>query len=181
MRAFIVCLLTVGTLVALPTAAAGAQGQPSISISPQEGPPGTVLAVTGEGFAPGDTVYIEVFPGISLDHGAVPLETIAANDVGRFDIRAGMPPEGFENWGRVGGQYTVMAYPSSFGNRTRETVEAAPKAIFALTPGVWPSSGVGAGLTQKESLRTWVLASLGLAAGLSGAAAIMFLTVRRGA
>jgi hypothetical protein len=179
MRGLVVCFLLVGALVMLGTLAAGVEAQPRIRVSPQEGPPGTVLSITGEGFAVGDTVYVEVFPGIGGDHGTIRLETIAADAGGSFNTRVVMPPEGLENWGRIGGQYTVLAYPSSFGNRTSETVEAAPKAIFTLNPTVLPPSGVGGGVAHEESARGWALAALGLAAAFGSGAAVMFVTARR--
>jgi hypothetical protein len=179
MRGPIACLLLLVALATLVTAAASAQAQPRIRISPREGLPGTVISITGEGFAPGDTVYIQMFPGIGGDHGTILLETIAADAGGSFNTRAVMPPEGFENWGRIGGQYTVLAYPSSFGNQGRETVEAAPKVVFTLTPGVWPPSGVGAGVVHGERARGWALAALGLAAAFGGTAAVMMVSARR--
>ena len=179
MRGLIVCLLLLVALATLAPAAASAQAQPRIRVSPQEGPPGTVLSINGEGFALGDTVYVEVFPGIGGDHGTIRLETIAVDATGQFRIGVVMPPEGFENWGRIGGQYTVLAYPSSFGNRTSETVEAAPTVVFTLTPGVWPPTGAGRGVAQGESVRGWAVTSLALAAVVGSSAAVMFVTARR--
>ena len=181
MRAVVACFLLVGALATVGSVAARAQGQPSISVSPQEGPPGTVLTITGEGFTPADTVYIEVFPvtGAVGGHGTVPVATVTADGEGEFDVAVVIPPEGFENWGRVYREYEVMAYAESFGNRTSETVEAAPKAIFTLTPAAWPPSGVGGGIAQGEGAQKWALTALGLAAAFGGAAAVMFMTARR--
>jgi len=180
MRELGVCLLLVGALVALGTVAAEAQGQPSISVSPQEGPPGTVVSVTGEGFAPGDTVYIQVFPvtGVPGGHGTVRLATATVDAEGEFHVAAVIPPAGFANWARVYREYEVMAYAHSFGNRTEETVEAAPKAIFTLAPGVWPPSGAGAGIARGQGDHGWALAGLALAAAFGSAAAVMFMTAR---
>jgi hypothetical protein len=179
MRGLVVCLLLVGVLGTLGTVVTGAQAQPSISVSPQQGPSGTVPTIGGEGFAPGDTVYLEVFPGIGPNHGTVRLATVTVDADGEFRIGVVMPPEGFENWGRVGGEYTVMAYPHSFGARTTESVEVAPKAVFTLTPGIWPPSGVGPSIAQGESARGWPLAALGLAAAFGSGAAAVFVTARR--
>jgi hypothetical protein len=181
MRGLVVCFLLLVALAALAIAAASAQEQPSISVSPHEGPPGTAITVSGLGFAPGDTVYIGVFPvtGIPGGHGIAPLATATVDGEGEFYIAAVIPPAGFENWARVYREYEVMAYPSSSGNRTSETVEVAPKAIFALTPSVLPPSGVGAGVVEGEGARAWALAAIGLAAALSGAAAVVFVTTRR--
>ena len=179
MRALVGSFFLLGALAALGAVPAQAQERPSISVSPQEGPPGTPITVIGKGFAAGDTVYVEVFPGTGPDHGTIPLETIAADAGGSFNARVVMPPEGFENWGRTGGEYTVLAYPSSFGGRTAETVEAAPKVVFTLTQGAWPPTGAGRGIAEGESLHGWALAALGLAAVFGSGAAVMFVTARR--
>ena len=181
MRGLVVCLLLVGALGTLGVVATRAQGEPSISVSPQEGPAGTVLMVTGEGFAPGDTVYIEVFPvtGVTGGHGTVQLATVTVDTEGEFHVAGVIPPAGFANWARVYREYEVMAYAHSFGNRTEETVEAAPKAIFTLAPGVWPPSGVGAGIARGQGDHGWALAALALTAAFGSGAAVMFVTARR--
>jgi hypothetical protein len=178
MRGVVVCLLLVGALAGVGTAVARAQAQPSISISPQEGRAGAVLTVAGEGFAPGDTVYVEVFPGVGPDHGTIRLATVSVDAEGKFRIGAVMPPEGSENWGRIGGEYTVMAYAHSLGARTTETIEAAPKAVFTLTPGAWPPSGVGGRVARGAGAHGWAFAALALAAAFGGAGAVMVAAAR---
>jgi hypothetical protein len=179
MRGLAIWVLVVGALGSLGAAATGAQGQPSISLSPQEGSAGTVVTISGEGFTPGDTVYLEGFPGIGSNHGTIRLATVTVDVDGQFRIGAVMPPEGSENWGQVGGEYTVMAYPHSFGARTTETIAAAPKAVFTVTTGALPPSGVGVGVAHGERARGWALAALGLAAVLGGTAAVMMASARR--
>ena len=178
MRGITACLLLVGWL-ALGVSATEGQAQPRLSVSPEQGPAGTVLTIVGDGFVPGDTVYVEVWPGVAPDSGTVRLATVTADDLGRFRTSALMPPEGFENWGRIAGRHTVMAYPHSFGDRTRETIEAAPKMVFAFTPGAPPPTGLGAPADGNESGRFWALFALGVAAALSAAAVITALSARR--
>jgi len=179
MRGLVVCFLLVGTIVSLGTAVTWAQEQPRISISSEEGPPRTVLTISGEGFPPGDRVYLEVFPGIGPNHGTIRLAMVTVDADGEFRIGVVTPPEGFENWGQVGGEYTVMAYPQSFGARTAETIEGAPNVVFTLTPGVWPPSGIGAGVAQGGGAHGWAWAALGLAAALGSAAAVVMATAGR--
>ncbi len=181
MRALVVWLSLIGALAALGTVAARAQVEPSISVSPEEGLAGTAITVSGLGFAPGDTVYIGVFPvtGIPGGHGTAPLATATVDAEGEFHVAAVIPPAGFENWAQIYREYEVMAYAQSFGSRTSETVEAAPKAIFTLTSSFLPPSGVGAGVVEGEGVRAWALAAIGLATALSGAAAVVFVTTRR--
>jgi hypothetical protein len=175
MRALAVCLLLVGALGILATTGARAQGEPSISVSPQEGPPGTVVTVSGEGFIPGDTVYIDVTAVLSRGGGTVRLATVTVDAEGGFRITAEMRAAGTS----VYRDFNVMAYPHSFGMRNKETIEAAPKAIFTHTPGLWPPSGAGGGVAQGESGDGWALAALGLAAALGSAAAVILATARR--
>jgi len=163
----------------LATAGAAAQGQPTLGILPQEGPPGTIVTITGEGFVPGDAVYIETFPGTASDHGTIRLMTVTPDDSGRFSIILPMPPEGLENLGRIGGPLTIFAYPHSFGNRTTATVGAAPKAVFALTVGAPPPSGLGALGDSGKSGQLGALFALCLGAAFAGAAAIAAFSARR--
>ncbi len=155
--------------------ASEAQGQPSISVSPQEGPAGTVVTVSGEGFIPGDTVYIDVTAVLSRGGGTVRLATVTVDTEGQFRITAEMRAAGTS----VYREFNVMAYPHSFGMRNRDTIKAAPKAIFTVTPGVWPPSGVGAGVAQGQDARRWALAALALAAAFGAGAAVTVATAGR--
>jgi hypothetical protein len=175
MRALVVCLLLVGALGTLGVVATRAQGEPSISVSPQEGPPGTVVTVSGEGFIPGDTVYIDVTAVLSRGGGTVRLATVTVDAEGGFRITAEMRAAGTS----VYREFNVMAYAHSFGNRSVETIAAAPKAVFTVTPSVLPPSGVGVGVGHEESARGWALAALGLAAAFGGAAAVVFMSAPR--
>jgi len=175
MRGLVVCLLLVGALGTLGVVATRAQGEPSISVSPQEGPPGTVVTVSGEGFIPGDTVYIDVTAVLSRGGGTVRLATVTVDAEGGFRITAEMRAAGTS----VYREFNVMAYAHSFGNRSVETIAAAPKAIFTVTTGASPPSGVGAGVAHGERARAWTLAALGLAAVFGSGAAVMFVTARR--
>ena len=180
MRVVAACLLLVGSLTLGVLATAG-YGQPRLSISPEQGPAGTVVTIVGDGFVPGDTVYLEVFPGTGSDHGTISLATMTVDESGRFSFALSVPPAGLENLARLGGPFTILAYPSSFGNRTTETVAAAPKAVFTLTAGAPPPSGLGALADRGESGQFGALLMLSLGAVLGVAAAIAALGARRAA
>lgn len=110
-----------------------AQAAPRITIAPPTGSSNTVISVVGAGFAPGDTVYIEAFPRREppFQGGTIRLATVAAGPDGRFEttVRFGGPPTPPEEAPTA---FNIMAYASGFGDRTFETVQAAPKAVFIL-------------------------------------------------
>ncbi len=107
--------------------AAGTQAQPlpSIALFPSSGSGGTSVTVRGSGFTAGDTVLVDIL-GPSQDGESGTLATANVGQDGSFTttvtIPSGGPPE----------QITLMAYPRSFGPRSRETVNRAPKATFAV-------------------------------------------------
>lgn len=154
----------------------GAHGQtsPTISLSPSSGAGGTTVAVRGTGFTAGDTVLVDIL-GPSQDGESSTLARTTVAQDGSFaatvTIPEGAPPE----------PITIMAHPLSFGPRSGETVNRAPKATFTVTsagpssqqisPGALPRTGTGLVADTTSSK------DIGLVVGLLGGIAALGLGV----
>jgi len=134
-----------------------AQAGASITLSPGSGPGGTSTVISGTGFMPGDTVFIEIV-GPSGETGR--LATVSPDAGGRFAVTVTMPAGGPIE------QIPLMAYPLSLGMRSPEAIAQAPRAVFTLTPAapVMPATGTAsAGATQAVSAMTMLTLLLGSA------------------
>jgi hypothetical protein len=83
------------------------------------------VTVRGSGFAAGDAVYLGIL-GPSQDGESETLTVVTAGQDGSFMAAVTIPQGGPLE------PITLLAYPASFGPRSRETVSAAPKAIFTV-------------------------------------------------
>ncbi|MGH3578668.1 MAG: hypothetical protein ACRDU0_14080 [Mycobacterium sp.] len=138
-----------------------AQAGAAITLSPNSGPGGTSTVVSGSGFMPGDTVFVELI-GPSGETGR--LATVAAGPDGRFAVTVTMPAGGPIE------PLKLLAYPLSFGLRSPEAIEQAPKAVFTLTPDTpgLPNTGTGsAGAAPTVLAVTSLTLLLGCAAVLA--------------
>jgi hypothetical protein len=151
--------------------------------------------VAGSGFADGEEVSVEVFPGTQRNGGTFLIgKTRAINGEFRFDVKVwnvypGLsapeiaPPGGGEPLANVvQGPWTLLAYPLSAGPRTQETVGAAPKVVFTVVAG-FPEGGGPPSQGNTEAsvvmmLCGGVLALAGI--GLAGASAVWRRRWRKG-
>ncbi len=108
---------------------------------------GRAATVLGQGFKPGDTVYLELVPPVprdlpvpsSLPTEAIPQATVTADSDGRFVAQVSFvsPVTGGAFHGSPPGvtkYYALQAYPASFGARSVETLSQAPTAVCAAAP-----------------------------------------------
>jgi hypothetical protein len=166
--------LPIGILVAVTWIAfagpGAAMATPAITVSPGEGPMGTQFTVSGQGFVPNDTIFLEIFPVGAPETRRI--GNISASATGTFSVNAELGivysgPDAPENAPVGGGQkvnhppgdYTIMAYPKSFGSRTAETIAQAPKVSFKVTASALPSTGGEPG-TGGRGLPIGVVAGL---------------------
>jgi len=151
---------------------------------------GRTATLNGQGFLPGDTVYIEALPPIprhlpvpdSQPSGTVRLTTVTTDSGGRFVVQlalvnpttgrpfGGSRPDDME-------YYAVLAFPASFDGRSEETVSRAPKAVCAAAPegatpvartlpvGL-PATGIGHRADTSADRAELVVTGLSLAACL---------------
>lgn len=148
---------------------AGARGKPQVEVSPQQGPQGTVVTVTGQGFLSGDTIFVELYraPG---NGDSIRLATVSADSAGEFDFRVAID---IDSGVLIPGEYLIMGYPRSFGDRTAETIEQAPKVSFTLTGPAAPPSAGGQPPVVGGSGFTWGLVGFGGVLILAAAAAML--------
>jgi hypothetical protein len=132
--------------------APNAIAQPEITVSPNQGSVGNQVSIKGEGFEPGETIYLEIFPlGGSSPYR---IGNVVADSFGRFsasgplgNVYPGLnvpepaPPGEGQQVNLAPGQYQIMAYPASFGTRTPGTIEQAPKVGFEVTVSSLPDTG----------------------------------------
>ncbi len=157
------CCLTVGST--------RAQAGAAITLSPSSGPGGTSTVVSGSGFMPGDTVFVELV-GPSGETGR--LATVSPGPDGRFAVTVTMPAGGPIE------PLRLMAYPVSLGLRSPAAIQQAPKAVFTLTPATpntpsLPSAGTGAAATAPTVLLVMSLALLLGCTALLGIGALRLL------
>lgn len=176
-------VIPVATLMAPSTSSVRAVG-PVLTVSPSSGPPGQVVTVAGSGFADGEEVSVEVFPGTHRNGGTYLIGKVRAVkgefrfNVTVWNVYPGLsapeiaPPGGGQPLAYVvQGPWTLMAYPLSAGPRTQETVSAAPKAVFTVVAGFPegggpPSQGnTEAGIAIILFGAVLALAGIGLAGG----------------
>jgi hypothetical protein len=129
-----------------------AMATPAIAVSPNEGTMGTQFTVFGQGFEPNDIIHLEIFPvGAPESRG---IGNISASATGTFSVVAEVgiayagpdvpevaPVGGGQKINHPPGDYYIMAYPQAFGSRTAETLAAAPRVLFKVTPSSLPSTG----------------------------------------
>jgi hypothetical protein len=110
----------------LPTRAGSGQNQGQITIDPQQGTIGTLITVTGQGWWPGEPVFIFLRTGAEDNSPAYAYAAAVADDVGQF--RTGFT---FPNEVRWVGQQAADV----IARGTRSGFEAsAPFVILAPTP-----------------------------------------------
>lgn len=143
-------LLAVSWSMAIPSNRAMAAA--TISVSPSEGPMGTLLTLSGEGFEPGETIFLEISPvGAPSAFG---IGNVTAQSNGEFSVSAELgivypgpdvpepaPPGGGQKVNLAPGDYQIMAYPESLGGRTPDTIAQAPKVPFKVTVSSLPDTG----------------------------------------
>jgi hypothetical protein len=152
-----------------------AMAAPSISVTPNEGPAGTRLTISGQGFQPDETIYLGIAPLGAL--GEYGIGTISADAAGGFVVSAEVgivytgpnlpdpaPPGQGERVNLAPGDYQILAYPGSFGGRTPETIAKAPKASFQVTGSTLPNTG-GSPHRNDSGQAIGVIAGLALMAG----------------
>jgi hypothetical protein len=148
--------LPIGMLVAVTwiafAGAGAAMATPAITVSPSEGPMGTQFTVSGQGFEPNDTIFLEIFPVGAPESRRI--GNISASATGTFSVVAEVgiayagpdvpevaPLGGGQKINHPPGDYYIMAYPQAFGPRTAETLAQAPKVLFKVTASALPSTG----------------------------------------
>ena len=126
--------------------------EPSISVTPNEGRMGTQLTISGQGFQPDETIFLEISPVGAP--GAYRIGNISADSAGAFVARAELgivypgpdvpdpaPPGQGQKVNLAPGDYQILAYPESLGGRTPATIAKAPKTSFQVTASTVPNTG----------------------------------------
>jgi hypothetical protein len=171
MRALLV-VLAAAIILLLASRVVLAQASPEIEVSPPQSPQGASVTINGNGFPAGDVVFLEIFSVDSPASESIRIETVTTDATGAFQARADFTAGVLASL--TPGQYTILAYPKSFGDRTSETLGIAPKAEFRLTgPSAQPGSGGPPGIASAGAFQWIPLAAGGLLA-LLGAAALLF-------
>lgn len=150
---------------------ANANALGTISVTPSQGSIGTELTIVGESFEPGETIYLEIYPvGASSPYriGNVMTDSaggfLASAPLGNvypgLDVPEPAPPGEGQQVNLAPGDYLIMAYPASYGTRTPETIQQAPKVSFEVTASSLPDTGgppVAAGGALPASVIVGVL------------------------
>lgn len=171
--AVILSIIYTGT--SLSEIAAQPQQSASITLTPDCGVGGTRVVVRGEGFIPGDVVYIDLMGPLEGSR----LATATPGPDGRFAVSIVIPVGVFPEPQRI------IAYPESFGGRSEETVARAPRAFFTVTDSGAPASGAGSlglprtGVSHQDGLDRYAPALPVVIVALAVAAAVVSGAGRR--
>ena len=138
-----------------------ATAEPRISVTPGEGPMGTQLTISGQGFQPGEGIFLEILP-VGAPH-PYRIGNISAESTGEFVVNAELgivypgpdvpdpaPPGQGQRVNHAPGDHQIMAYPESLGGRTLDTIAQAPKVSFKVTASPLPSTGGQPGSNQQD-------------------------------
>lgn len=130
--------------------------EPRISVSPAGGPLGTQLTFSGQGFLPGERIFLDIYPA-GAPHGLW-IGRISADSTGQFVVNAELgivypgpelpdpaPPGQGERVNLAPGDYQIRAYPESLGHLT-----PSPNVAFKVTVGSLPSTGGAPGPNQQD-------------------------------
>jgi hypothetical protein len=133
-----------------------ATGAPRMSVSPAEGPLGTQLTISGQGFQPSEAIFLDIYP-VGAPHGLW-IGRVSADSTGQFVVNTDLgivypgpelpdpaPPGGGQRVNHAPGDYEVRAYPESLGHLT-----PSPKVAFKVTVGSLPSTGGQLGSNQQD-------------------------------
>jgi hypothetical protein len=148
LAATVIASLLIASLIGVGSAMA----EPTITVSPNSGSQGVPFTVTGQGFQPGDKIYISIGPreapsgyGIGVvfadSQGSFAASTKVGNVHDSEPFPQSAPPGEGYTVQLAPGDYEILAYPESFGGRTGETITASPKVRFTVTASSLPSTG----------------------------------------
>ena len=126
--------------------------EPTISVSPTEGSTGDQVTISGDGFEPNDTIYISIHPpqasggygiGVVLadSEGSFVAVTRVGNVYDSEPFPESAPPGEWYEVQMSPGDWEILAYPASFGDRTAETIARTPKVNFEVTASSLPNTG----------------------------------------
>src|SRR5579885_3537647 len=141
-----VCIVLLVWLSMASTASYAQQG-PSIAFADSVCFGGRMATLIGQGFLPGDTVYLDALPPVprhlpippSQPSEGIRLGMVTVGADGQFTVQISLadPITGRSFGGSPAGDteyYAIEAFPASFGASSAENSSRAPKAVCAAAP-----------------------------------------------